>query len=280
MLKRWLREPFVHFLLAGALLFAVYTYVRRDDVRDDRVIHISAQEVNWLKEVWVLQWQRDPTHDELRELVTDYLRESLLAREAGELGLDRDDLIVRRRLAQKMEFLIRDTAGLAAPDDASLRKIYDADRAKYRSEPRITFDQIYFRSRIDALEALERIARREPGVTGDVTLLEDAYHDVDRRAVSATFGPGFAQALFDLGAGAWQGPVESGLGYHLVRIAEVVPARDRAFADVRNELVEEWQREQQAEASRKFFDGLLTKYEVVVDPDVQPFVAPLDEEAR
>src|SRR5687768_14026648 len=109
---RVIREPLVHFLVAGALLFCAYAWVnRRATVAAGdtaRVVRIEARDVEWLKQTWQRQWSRQPTDAELRGLALEYLREELLCREARELGLDQDDTVVRRRLAQKMAFLVED----------------------------------------------------------------------------------------------------------------------------------------------------------------------------
>ena len=115
-MKRLLKEPLLHFLVLGALLFAVYSWLNRslpDNKSAAGTVRITSNEIAWLKETWSRQWQREPTRDELRGLVTDFLKEELLAREARALGLDQNDTIVRRRLAQKLEFLVQDTSRLA-----------------------------------------------------------------------------------------------------------------------------------------------------------------------
>lgn len=159
-----LREPLLHFLLAGSLLFVVYTWLNRDGGDTPRVVHITAADVNWLRETWARQWSRPPDENELRSLVAGHLKEKLLVREARELGLELDDTVVRRRLAQKMEFLVQDAASLTEPGDAELRRLYKKNIADYRSPTQISFTQIYFRNKADALRGLDkRFPYRPPG---------------------------------------------------------------------------------------------------------------------
>src|SRR3954452_20966186 len=116
-----LREPLLHFAVIGALLFASYTWLHRgraDAGGGERTVRITEREVSWIVETATRQWQRPPTPAELRGLLSDYLREELLSREARELELDRDDTVVRRRLAQKMTFFLEDTTRQVAPSDA------------------------------------------------------------------------------------------------------------------------------------------------------------------
>ena len=122
-MKRLLNEPLLHFLVLGALTFVVYSWLNRslpDNTSAAGTVRITSNEIAWLKETWSRQWQREPTCDELRGLVTDFLKEELLAREALSLGLDQNDTIVRRRLAQKLEFLVQETSRLAEPTEEDL----------------------------------------------------------------------------------------------------------------------------------------------------------------
>ena len=145
-MKRLLKEPLLHFLLFGALLFGAYAWMNRGagDVRPVRQVRVGENDVKWLKETWARQWQREPTREELRGLVMDFLKEELLAREAREMGLDENDTIVRRRLAQKVEFLVQDTARLAEPTEDDLRRFYAAHPERFSEEARVSFTHVYF----------------------------------------------------------------------------------------------------------------------------------------
>jgi hypothetical protein len=110
---KFLHEPLLHFVAAGAVLFGAYALINRGEniaaTNKTKQIRVGTGEVQWLKETWTLQRQREPTPEELRGLVAEYMDEALLAREARELQLDENDTIVRRRLAQKLSFLLADT---------------------------------------------------------------------------------------------------------------------------------------------------------------------------
>jgi parvulin-like peptidyl-prolyl isomerase len=274
-MNRWLTEPLLHFLLAGGLLFAAYTWLNRDGFDEPRVVHITATEVSWLKETWTRQRQRPPSEQELRGLVTDYLKETLLVREAQALGLDENDTVVRRRLAQKMEFLVQDTARLAEPDEAALRRFYEARRIQYQSPGRISFTQLFFKSEKDARRALAELKTRNADDLGDPSMLERDYAEADEQTVVSVFGPEFAGKVFVLAPGQWHGPLASGYGVHLVWVDAQQAGQDRPFEMVRAQVLNEWQRVQQAKASEQFFDQLLKKYDVVVEDNLKPLVGPL-----
>ena len=177
-----LKEPLLHFLVAGTVLFAVHASLNRGDSDDaDRVIRITADDVNWVTGIWSRQWQRQPDEAQLRGIVADYVKEQLLAREAVELGLDEDDTIVRRRLAQKMEFMVQDTALLAEPSDDELRALYEANAASYRTPLRLSFTQVFFKTDVAAGDGLRALAHQGAADIGDSTLLERDYAAVDDR---------------------------------------------------------------------------------------------------
>jgi parvulin-like peptidyl-prolyl isomerase len=271
---RWFNEPLVHFLLLGGLLFGAYGWLNRGDSEEPRVVRMTSAEVTWLKETWARQWQREPSDEELRGLVADYLKEELLSREAREIGLDENDTIVRRRLAQKMEFLVQDTARLAEPGDDELRRLYDSRRDRYQTPARISFTQIYFKTKDAARKGREELVARRTDELGDQTLLERDYTETDEQTVTNLFGSEFAQKVFSLELGQWQGPVGSGYGFHLVRVSDRVDQKPRAFEEVRSQVLEEWHRVQQAKANEQFLAVLVKKYDVVVDETVRPLIGP------
>jgi hypothetical protein len=283
-----LREPLLHFLLAGALLFGIYGWLNRgesDSGEFDRRIQVTEREISWLTETWTRQWQRPPDERELQGLVTDYLREELLAREARSLGFDRDDVIVRRRLAQKMNFILEDTARLAAPTDEQLRALYEEDRSRFDAPATVSFEMVFFSTdkRGDAatreaqalLASLSAAgANADPGNAGDGTLLPREMTDADQQAIASVFGDGFAGAVMTLEPGGWKGPVASAFGQHLVRVTSRSEGATRPFEEIRADLVEEWHRRGQTDAKALYFKGLLERYDIEATDSVRPLIDP------
>jgi parvulin-like peptidyl-prolyl isomerase len=286
-MKRWLHEPLFHFLLAGGVLFAAYAWLNRDTNEvvgsASRTVRITANEVEWLKQTWARQWQRSPSEDELKGLVADYLKEALLAREARELGLDENDTVVRRRLAQKMEFMAQDTAQLVEPGEAELRRLYDSQRERFQSTARITFTHIYFnrdrrgaRAQADARAALKQLSKGADAANlGDRFLAQYDFEADDEHAVASQLGLDFARRVFTLDAGSWQGPVESGYGLHLVRVTNRQAAQPREFAAVKGEVLALWRQQHEEQWREQYFAVLLKKYDVVVDESVKSLIGPL-----
>lgn len=256
--------------MVGALLFGAHAWLGSGEDEPARGVRITTAEVRWLEETWARQWQRPPGEQELRGLVSDYLRESLLAREARALGLDENDTIVRRRLAQKMEFLVQDTARLAEPGEDALRRFYQARRASYRTPARVSFTQLVFKTEAAARRALKALETQGPADLGEPTLLARDYLLADKQQVASVFGPAFADTCFALAPGPWHGPVASGYGFHLVQVEERQDGQVPPFEQVRARVLDEWHGEQQAKASERFFDLLLDKYDVVVEGGLEP----------
>lgn len=288
-LKKIAGEPLLHFLLLGALLFGAYSSITRGvrDEKQPRRVRIGQGDVNWLRETWLRQWQREPTREELSRALTEFLREELLAREARGLGLEQNDTFIRRCLAQKMEFLVQDTSRLAEPTEDDLRGFYSGNLARFTQPARVSFTQIFFSREhrndvvADAKAALVELQEHStPGTAfsqfGDSLLFSAEIRDADEQAVADQFGHVFAQAVLSLQAGAWHGPIESPYGLHLVRIWQLKPARLRAFAEVRAQVLERWREQRQREDNEKYYARLVKKYDVVLDESVKPLIGKLD----
>lgn len=288
-ITRWLREPLLHFLAIGAVLFAAHAWINRGETdRTDsssRTVRITANEVDWLKEMWARQWQRPPDERELKGLVTDYLNEELLANEAKELGLADNDTVVRRRLAQKMEFIVQDTARATEPGEDELRRFYEAHRDRYQTPARISFVQVYFNpdeggtAGSRAVSALEQLSKSDTalahsGELGGRSLLPTEFLGENETAVASLFGAEFARQVFALEPGGWNGPVTSAYGLHLVRVSEKQAARVPEFGEIQAAVSEDWHRQHQQAEKEKYFASLLKKYDVVIDESVKPLFGP------
>ena len=274
---QWLlREPLVYFLLGGAVLFALHGVFGAADV-SGRAIVIGRQDIESLSQQFAAQWRRPPTRAELESLVEGQIREEVLYREGLALGLDRDDTILRRRIGQKMEFLIADTAVPDDPGDAVLRAYFDANRAKYDEPPHVSFTHIYFS--IDARGAraqadAERVLRglQGPGAPvraperGDRFALSFDYASRTADQVDQEFGGGFGQQILDQPPGQWRGPVRSAYGLHLIRVTERTPARPAVFEEARERVVTDFVYEHRRDANEAAYRRLRNHYAITVAP--------------
>jgi PPIC-type PPIASE domain len=228
-----LKEPLLHFAVIGSILFGGYAWLSDKRVEATAVepVRIGEGDMRWLKQTWSSQWLREPSADELKGLIDDLLKEKLMAREAEAMGLDQDDTIIRRRLAQKLKFLVEDTAQLAEPPQEELRRFYAANSTRFETPGKLSFTQIYFNperradAATDARATLAEIKANGEGASGagDLLLFGDSFDDTDELAVSGMFGADFAHEVFALDAGQWRGPIKSGYGLHLVLVTRRTP---------------------------------------------------------
>jgi hypothetical protein len=277
-IRRWLREPLLHFLFAGAVVFAVYELLNPAGGRIDRAdqITLTQDDLRQLAVHWLAQGRSPPTTALMRELVEERVREEILSREAVALGLDKGDEIIKRRLVQKMNFLAQDLAALQTPSDADLAEWYAQNSDRFALPPRASFRHLYFsfdrpgaRERSGAV--LDQIAGKPadaPEVAGvaDPFMFQDYYAERTPEQVAREFGPPFAKALFQLKPGAWQGPIQSGYGWHLVFIDAIEPRRVPAFEEVEPKVKSAWLDQKQREIKRTTFDAMRARYTVIIPP--------------
>jgi hypothetical protein len=246
LLLRFLRQPLLHFLAIGGLIFLVFALV--DDSRETPtdVIVITPERVNQLKAGFRSVWRRLPTDAELNALIDEDIREEVYYRAALGLGLDRDDALVRRRLRQKMEFLSDTGADLLEPAAGELEAYLIANEATFRREPRLAVEQIYLgetpgrESVTRLLRALRSNPAADPATLGERTLLPARLSLSPPNAIDGVFGQGFFERLAKLPPAEWAGPVESSYGVHLVRIPEQRPARTPPLEEVRDAVLRDW----------------------------------------
>ena len=270
-----LREPLLHFAVVGAILFGGYSWFSKPSEGTAAVgpVRIGEGDVRWLRQTWSSQWLREPSAEELKGLVDDLLNEKLMAREAEAVGLGEDDTIIRRRLAQKLKFLVEDTVQLAEPSETELRQFYAANLTHFETPAKLSFQQVYFNpeGRADAatdaevaLAELTAQGQTHPAA-GDRLLFGDDYNDTDELVLSGMFGADFTRRVFALQPGAWRGPVQSGYGFHLVFVSRRTPKAPKPFETVRDEVLAEWRATRQTQLNRDYLVELRKKYGVEFD---------------
>ena len=289
-LTGWLREPLLHFLLIGLVLFTVYAYINRGrtGTQSPRQIVLSLDELQTMTAYFQSQWHRPPTPQEFQAMVEDKIKEEVLYREGLVMGLDKGDTIVKRRMAQKVQFLAEDVAAAHEPSTAEMKAWFETNTNKFALPSRYSFRHIYFSpdkrgktAHEDAAQALATIAGQPEDSAlitqvADRFMFQDYYGDRTPSAIAKEFGPQFAVALEKLKPGSWQGPIESGFGWHLVFVDTVIPGRIPAFDEVESEVKTAWLGEQKAEARQKAYQEMRAKYTVLLPapPDKQTESAP------
>ena len=277
-LRQFLREPLLHFLLIGLALFGLYAYLNRGriGIEPSKQIVLSLDELRMMDTYFESQWHRQPTPQEFQAMVEDKIREEVLYREGLAMGLDKDDTIVKRRLAQKVQFLAEDVAAAHEPSTTELQAWFDKNKEKFALPSRYSFRHLYFspdkrgkNAQQDAAKALAKISGQPENTpmmasTGDSFMFQDYYGDRTPIAIAKDFGPQFALALEKLKPASWQGPVESGYGWHLVFVDTVIPGRIPAFEEIEPDVKTAWLGEQKATAWQKAYAEMRAKYTVML----------------
>jgi len=273
---KFLRDPLLHFLILGAGLFLVYFVVNgRAGVPLERIV-VDENQALRLAEQFQRTWMRPPTWQELEGLTEDFVREEILYREAQALGLDQNDLVIRRRLRQKMEFLSTDLIEQQAPTDAELQAFLDANKGRFRKPDRFSFQQVYlnpYRSAGDVKGAAARLLVRlnaepdlevDPKLIGDATMLPATLNAATPREVANVFGRGFAEAIENAPTDRWSGPFESSYGLHLVRMTAREAGSLPALEEVRSIVEREWFAERRRATNDNFYQALRQRYDVEI----------------
>ena len=278
--RRIAREPLVHFLLLGMTLFAMYGYVHRGrgGVEQSRQIALTLDDLRQLDMYFESQWRRPPTAGEFNSLIEDKIQEEILYREGLAMGLDKDDTIVRRRLAQKVRFLAEDVAAAREPTTAELKGwYYDGTNSERFALPgRVTFRHVYFspdtrgpRAHDDAVDALAKVAgepedSKAAQLRADRFMFQGYYADRSSEQLAKDFGPQFAQAILKVEPGSWRGPIESGYGWHLVFVESITPGRVPAFEEAEPDVKIAWLADQKRRAWQKAYDNMRGRYSVLL----------------
>jgi len=272
---RFLKEPLLHFVALGMAIFAGYAWL--SDGGSARHIVVTRGQQNSLIASFERAWQRPPAPEEFNGLLRDFIRQEIAYREADQMELDRNDIVIQRRLRQKLELLTEDLAAMAPPTGEELDAWYREHAESYRTEPRYSFEQIFFstdirgdRARGDlvaTLAALESGSGSSDAIeAGDAISLPQRLRDAPRFEIEATFGHEFADALETLPTDAWSGPVKSGFGLHLVRISQRVESRIPALAEVEQRVSDDLLADRRRRAVDALYERLAANYTITVEP--------------
>ena len=277
-MRHLFREPLVQFLLIGAVLFGLYSLTQsgRQATGAPKEIRLSLDDIAQLTQLYQSQWRRPPTSQELERMVENKVQQEILYREALAMGLDKDDEIVKRRMAQKMQFLAEDVAAAREPTTAELRSWFEKNSAQFAQPPRLSFRHVYFspdqrgaRARDDAELALAKLAGQPVDAKiarslADPFMFQDYYRDRAPDYLAKEFGPPFALAVAKLAPGSWQGPIESGFGWHLVFVDTAIPGRVPDFEEIEPDVRTAWLGEHKALAWEKSYMGMRANYTLLL----------------
>ena len=278
-ISRWIKEPLFHFLLIGAGLFALYYFTADPDAGRPNRITVAQTDIDRLAAQWQQRRRRPPTALELQGLVDTYIREEILYREALALGLDKNDIIIRRRLGQKLEFMFKDLGEQVLITDEEIREYYERNAERYREPALYTFSQVYLswdqrgdNVETDAKMLLEQLRKQTAPVdvaaVSDRFLLDYEFEGQAEHQLTRMFGQKFAEQISKLELGSWQGPIASGYGLHLIYIKERSEPRAPDLAEVKDKVRWDLQNERSKTMDKAFYEELRRRYEIKIEGSV------------
>jgi len=275
---KFLREPLVQFFFIGMCIYGAYAlYGTPDEGLEDNTIVVDTSRIAAFKTAWEQRWNRPPTEQELNGLIDQFIREDILYREAIAMGLDKDDPITRRRMAQKLEFLSKNIASLKEPEAGELERFFEENKEQYKIPDLITFSHVFIDpdKRGDAtlgdaallLSELQAAGPPDTNVSGlgDRFMLQNYYPQKSELEIRKLFGTGFATSVMQLEIEQWHSPVLSGYGTHLVYVYALEIAPLPVFEDVQASVMENWQAQQQEEFNEAYFESLKSRYQIIIE---------------
>ena len=269
-MKKILKDPFIHFIILGLLLFVVYGFVNDTSNSRDTII-IDTNDIESMTAKWVMQWKRTPTQEELSNLVFQNIKQEVFYQEALKMNLDHNDEIIKRRLSQKMEFLSNDLATLSEPNEEELKAYFNAKSEKYMLPYAYDLYQIVFthdkHTNVDitlknVLETSENISLEAMESKGDRLPFPYYFANTNTQALGAQLGIEFAENLEQLALNKWVGPVDSGFGKHLVYITRRENPKLPELITIKDLVLRDFQYEKQKEVNELIFKNLKKNYEI------------------
>lgn len=266
------REPLVHFAVLGAALFAAHGLWSAKVSKADSTITITTAELERQAVIFAGENRRQPSDEDLRALLFAYVEEQALMREAEKLGLGDDDTIIRRRLAQKMRFMIEDVGPPKTPGDAELKAWFEQNKAKFKTPPRAAFRHIYLSPETrkdsidkDAAELLASVTDENWEGLGDPFMMSRTFAPTDYAVIERNFGRAFAASIFQLKGAMWQGPVSSAFGQHIVKLDGIERSAVPDFETAKDDIIALWTEETQRKQNTERLQALIKKYKVDIE---------------
>jgi len=265
------RDPLAHFLVLGGLLFAGASAL---DAMSQPVVRITQGDVEQIAASWQAMTMNPPSEEEMRGLLRERIDEEILAREAHRLGLDEDDVVIRRRLAQKMSFISDDVAVVMPATEADLLAFFEGRKDRFRLPERYTWRHVVFSaerpgdSERSAAEAALRSAPAGEDPAGDPSLVPGTFSEASREAIVGEFGESFYQALASARESQWTGPVMSPFGAHLIRLESRIPASEPSYDAVREQVREAWLSEERDKRNSEMREEIRRRYRIEFDAGV------------
>ena len=279
MIKRINKEPLVYLFVLGFVVFGLHSFLNSEkQVRDEDpfTVEVASADIEWIRSSWEARMKRQPTQQELQGLINRFIRDEILHREALAMDLDDRDLVIQRRLVQKLTFVFEDLAETIEPADDELKNYLRENQEKYRIPEMISFTQVYFNpgKRKDVMEEAKTVLARlksaqsapEEAVSlGDTIMIDSSFREKSPDEVARILGKEFVDELFSIDEKGWQGPIASTFGLHLVYISEHVASRMPEFENIREDVKNDFMYERKKEIIDGAYNAVKSRYTILVE---------------
>jgi PPIC-type PPIASE domain len=268
-IKKVFKEPVFLFFLIGALLFIVYTRATDYMGQKNRQIFISQTQIALLEETFRKTWNRSPSENELSAQIENLVKDEIFSKAAVDMGLDKTDPAIKRRLRQIMEMMMDDYATIY-PAENQLRTYLSENPEKFRRDSRISFRHMHFsvEDKEQAIHSLDRLNGGNPldeNYTVGLLLIPDQFEDESEREIERLFGNAFTRDLFALEPGEWTGPVESSYGWHLVQVSQRTEGEVPDLNEIWDMVEREWSVERKKEKKEEQYKAMRDQYKVTIE---------------
>jgi parvulin-like peptidyl-prolyl cis-trans isomerase-like protein len=281
----------LYFVVLGAALFLIWPLIADRVAPSSNQIVISQGQMQRAIEVFYKTHLRPPTPDDLTDIAEEEIKTEVYYHEGVALGLDRDDEIIRRRIAQKLQFMTQDTVDQEVPTDADLQRFLDIHRGSFGADPQIAFSQVYLNPdrhgdaiARDAARLLAHLnaadGRLDYATDSDVLPVPNDFETTPLPVVANIFGSEFAARVAAQPPGRWVGPIRSGYGLHLVLVRERRQGSFPQLPQVRRLVLREWQSARRVAANQEAYRRMRAKYIVKVEMPPAPQTAVASLESR
>ena len=265
-----MRTRILIFFIVGLLIFFLDVAFNSDE--SDKDIYISDQELTSLITAWKSQVGRNPTDEEIVKIINNLVEEEILYREALSLGLDREDRIIKRRLAQKITFLKQETLP-ENPNQEDLRQFYDENKEKYYIKPSYSFTHLFFAKETDSLarsiEALNDLLADATSIDSDPYLLGKNFTDKTLEEIARNFGNNFIVAFDDMEPNKWSGPFKSSFGHHLVLLKDFEGGYYPSFNEIRDQVLSDYLTMNKENAVNQYINNVKSEYRIIINPNLK-----------
>ena len=265
------KAPLLHFTLLGALLFVLYAWLNPESMeRNDRIV-ISEGKVKHIANRYAKKWKKEPTPEELKSLIDDYVLTEIYYLEGVKLGFDKNDVEIKRRVRQKIEMISNEILSALDVKDEELQGYLNDHPEKYTKDATYTLKQIYINANkhSDTLDAYLLTIKEQlinvDTATSDSTMMQARYENASSFSINREFGKDFSKKLDTLKVGKWSDVLKSGLGLHFVKLEAYTPSKLATLEEVRDMVLRDYLYEKRKEMMENQRQQMLEKYEVTID---------------